>query len=339
MSKVVDLAVMYYKGTLPAQFQNGDVTPNDALRAGFNEILGLDADTKEFSMKTFRKHKAEIFAVLEEILEKTIHEGDLGALEQIVEYRNLALGDTNEFITPDDQLFRVSVVSDGNGNLQRQRLRDGEKFSVKTDVLGVKIYEEFSRFRAGRVDFLEMIDKVGQSMVKEIKNRIQDSILKTFRSGGSGAPYSVTVSGSQGVPQEDKILEIAKHLEAKTGYKPIIVGSALALYKANPKFMSDTDKAEASKQGFAGRIAGLDCLELAPTHKDGTDEFVLGDDELFLIPQTNEKFIKVVNEGEAYIQDNTETLRTDLQSEYLLTQRVGVAVVAPSAYGYVKFTS
>lgn len=339
MSKaIVDLAVMYVNGTLPTQFQSGDVTPNDALRAGFNEILGLEPDCKVLNQKAFRAHKMEIFALLEEVLEKTIHEGSLGVLENWVEYRNLKLGDTNLFKAPDNQLFKVAVISDGNGNLRRQRLREGEEFSVRTEILGVKIYEEFSRFYSGRIDFLDMIDKVGQSFVKDIKERIFNTLLATFRAGGSDEPYRVTVTAVDGVPQEDKVLELAKHLEAKTGFKPVVVGSALALYKANPKFLNETDKEIASKQAYAPRFAGLEVLEIPPMHKEGTDEFALGDDELFLIPQTAEGMIKVVNEGEAIIVDNTESVRDDLQLEYLMIQKVGISVVPSSTYGYIKFT-
>lgn len=335
-NKIVDLAVMHIKGTLPAQFSNGEVSPNEALRAGFNEILGLDEGQTTFNPKVFRAHKYEIFSILEEILQKVDYIGSLGELENLVEERNLAHGDTNVFKVPDNELFRVSVVSEGNGNLRRQRLREGQEFAVKTHVYGVKIYEEFVRFQAGRIDFLDMIDKVKKSFERALKEEIYHAILDTFRSGGSGSPYRVTISGGQGV-QEEKILEVAKHLEAKTGQKPVVVGSALALYKANPKYMSEANKGEANKQGFTTRIAGLDVIELPPMHKKGTDEFMLEDNELFILPQTGDKFIKVVNEGEAYIRDNSESVRDDLQIEYLMTQKFGISVIASSEYGYIKF--
>ncbi len=184
---IVDLGKMYLNNTLPKQFsQDSEVTPNDALRAGFNKIMGLTGDNKVISKKALRAHKVEVFAILEEIIQETVHEGLTDVLEGFVEYRNLALGDTNEFIVPDNKYFRVATISDGNGNLRRQRMRDGQSYQVPVHIKGVKIYEEFVRWMAGRIDFLEMIRIVGESMVKEVKSEIYSAVLTNFREGGAG---------------------------------------------------------------------------------------------------------------------------------------------------------
>ena len=39
-----------------------------------------------------------------------------------VDFRNVALGDTTEFIVPNNDLFEVGLVSRGNDNLIRQRI-------------------------------------------------------------------------------------------------------------------------------------------------------------------------------------------------------------------------
>jgi len=47
--------------------------------------------------------------------------------------------------------------------------------------------------------------------------------------------------------------------------------------------------------------------------------------------------VKVVNEGEAIIRENTGT-NNDFADEYLFIMHVGIAVVAPMKYGIVKLT-
>lgn len=333
---IVDLAKLYVSGNLPAQFsKDSEVTPDEALRAGFNRIMDLQDDNKVISKKVFRAHKTEIFEILEEIVQETVHEGLTDVLDGFVEYRNLALGDTNEFYVPDNKYFRVATISDGNGNLRRQRMRDGQTYQVPVQIKGVKIYEEFVRFMSGRVNFLDMIARVGESMVKEVKEEIYQAVITNFREAGAGTVYRQTISG--GVPTEKDILTVAKHLEAKTGAKVVIYGSALALSNLDIKYPDNESKAIRNGQGFFGKVAGIDAVEIPPMHKIGTDEFIFEDDAILLLPQTNDKMVKVVNEGEAFIVDSDALNRVDLQTEYLLTQKLGIAVVPSSKFGYIKF--
>ena len=167
--------------------------------------------------------------------------------------------------------LRVSVIPDGNGNLRRQRHREGERFSVQPVRCGVKIYEEFDRFMSGRVDFMEMARLVGESMVKSTKEDIYEAILKNFREGGAGEPYRLSVTG--GLPTEKQILEVAKHLEARTGAQVVIYGTALALSNLDIKFPSDASNNQRNQQAFYGRIAGIEAKELPALHKEGTTDF------------------------------------------------------------------
>lgn len=333
---IVNLGKMYVNGTLPKQFsQESEVTPDEALRVAFNQIMGLADDNKVISKKVLREHKVEIFAILEEIVQVTVHEGLTDILEGFVEYRNLALGDTNEFIVPDNKFFRVATISDGNGNLRRQRMRDGQSYQVPVHIKGVKIYEEFVRWMAGRIDFLEMIRIVGESMVKEVKAEIYATVLTNFREGGAGTIYRQTISA--GVPTEKDVLTMAKHLEAKTGAKVVIYGSALALSNLDIKYQDNASNALRNEQGFYGKVAGIEVVEIPPMHEIGTDDFIFEDDAILFLPQTGDKMVKVVNEGEAFILDSDPTQRADLQAEYLLTQKMGIAVIPSSKFGYIKF--
>lgn len=332
---IVDLGRMYLDGTLPKQFSEGEKKPDEALRAGFNRIMELSDDNKVLDYKVFRDHKVEIFAILEEIIQVDVHEGLTDILAPFVEYRNLALGDTNKFIVPNNKYFRVATISDGNGNLRRQRLRDGEEYTVPVHIKGVKIYEEFARFMAGRIDFTEMVRLVAESMVKEVKEEVYRAVLTNFREGGAGEPYRLTISGR--VPTEREVLTMAKHLEAKTGAKAVIYGTALALASMDIKYPDEASKARYNDQGFFGKIAGVEAVEIPPMHEAGTDDFIFEDDAILLLPQTGDKMVKVVNEGSAIIHENNFMNREDMQAEYLLTQKMGVTVIPSSQFGYIKF--
>lgn len=333
---IIELGKLYIDGRLPKEYSEGsEVTPDEALRKGFNQLLGLSDDNRVVNKKVLRAHEAEVFAILEEIVEVKVNEGLSISLEPLVEYRNLALGDTNEFIIPDNKYFRVATISDGNGNLRRQRLRDGESYTVAPEIKGVAIYEEFVRWMAGRVDFLGMVDKVSESMLRHVKEEIYTAVITNFREGGAGEPYRKTISG--GVPTEKDILTMAKHLEAKTDAKVVIYGTALALSSLDIKYPDEGSKAVRNNQGYYGKVAGIDTIEIPAMHKVGTDEFLFEDDAILFLPQTDDKMVKVVNEGEAFILKRNELDRVDLQSEYLLTQKIGIGVTPSSQFGFMKF--
>lgn len=334
---LIKLAKMHISGTLPAQFsENKDVTPDQAIRKGFYEVLGVKEGDK-VTHKNFRRHKDEVFEIIEEIVEITVNEGFTNELDGLIEYRNLALGDKNEFYMPSNKHFRVAVISEGNGNIRRQRLREGQKFTVETETRGVKIYEEFERFMSGRVNFLDMARQVGTDMAQSVKEDIYSLIMENFREAGAGTPYRLTISGT--VPTEKQILTMAKHLEARTGAKVAIYGTALALNSLDIKYPSNESNNARNQQAFYGKIAGLDAKELPALHKVGTNDFIFEDDAIVLLPQTNDKFVKVVNEGEAIIVEGADLARDDMQKEYLLAQKVGMAVIPSSVFGYIKFAN
>lgn len=324
------------KVNLPKEFSE-NVSPSEALRIGFRDMLGLPEDQAQMvPQKIMRKYKTEIFEILEEILEERVNDEIKLIFEEFVEYKNLALGDTNEFYTPDKKWFRVATISDGNKNLRRQRLRQGEKFGIQLDTYGVSVYEEFNRFMAGRVDTVDMANKVAESIARFVKENLLNTIVQTFTHVGADTAYRKTVTG---VPTERDILIMAKHIEAEIGEKVVIFGTALALNELDVKIPDDGSNAERNRLGHYGQIAGIATEEIPAMHKQNSDEFVFDDKLILLIPQTRDKFIKLVNEGVAFIKDGdtSGTDRVDQQWEHTYTQRFGIAIVGSSLYGAIKF--
>ena len=79
-------------------------------------VLGLDASknpTKRDIKRAFNRHGEEFFEVIEELVDIKVNT-DLQAndfFNDFVEYRNIALGDSNEFYTEDKTILAVSKVS------------------------------------------------------------------------------------------------------------------------------------------------------------------------------------------------------------------------------------
>lgn len=327
---MIKLAVDLAKGKVQNYSAN---EANETLRKAFADLMefSLEGDGK-IDRKTFRRHKVEIFEILEEIINETLHEGLENQFDGFAEYRNLAWGDTNLFKVPANNIFRVALVSDGNGNIRRQRLRDGQEFSVSLDTYAIKVGEDFHRFLAGRVDWAEFMAGIAESFRRDLTQRIYEAVYNSF--GQYGATYHNYFSNGF---TEDDLVEMAMHIEARTGEKVAVYGTKLALRKLAPSNITDAMNDARNKTGYYGEIAGIELREIQQSHKYGTDEFAIANDFVLLLPQNPDKMVKVVNEGDAIIQDINGGQTSDMMQEYFIANKFGISIITSKVYGFAKF--
>mgnify|MGYP003487735068 FL=1 len=327
---IVKLAVDLAKGKV----QNYSAQEsNDVLRKAFAKLMDFSLEGNgKIDRKTFRKNKVEIFEILEEIINETLHEGLENQFDGFAEYRNLAWGDENLFKTPANNIFRVALVSDGNGNIRRQRLRDGQEFSVSLDTYAIKVGEDFHRFLAGRVDWAEFMAGIAESFKRDLTQRIADAVFNSF--GEYGAEYHKTFSAT---PTEDELVTMAMHIEARTGEKVAVYGTKLALRKLAPSQISENLKDARNSVGYYGEIAGIELREIAQSHNYGSDTFAIDNNFILMLPQNADKMVKVINEGDAIIQDQQGGVTSDMMQEYFIANKFGISVITSKVYGFAKF--
>lgn len=327
------------KDTLSNEVEQYSLTKkqaNSEIRRGVDEILGYTANGGKVSHQMFRERKNEFFAFIEDSIAEKVDNTIRWNLGQFVEYRNLAFGDENLFKVPTNDMFRVALISQGNANIRRQRLREGLEFKVQTEPYGVKIGEELHRILAGRVDWDAMVQGVGESMAQAVNTRIYDAIVSSY--GKFNSQYHVTMN-----PKEDDIIEMAMHIEARTGERVGIYGTKLALRRIAPKpeDISDNMRDNKNALGYYGTLAGIPMHEIPQSHKygkndKGEDEFAIDNDMLLLLPLSTDKFIKVVNEGEPIMQDNNGSATSDMMNEYFIVQQIGFSVLTSKVFGFIK---
>lgn len=324
---IVKLGIDLYKGKVKNYSTDEG---NEVIRKAMKEFMDLTTDGK-LDFKKFRRNKLQIFEIIEEVVTETVNEGLSGQFDNLVEFKNYAWGDKPEFEVPNNQLYRVAQIVDGNGNIRRQQLRENETIKVDYKTYGVKIFEEYHRFLAGRVDWAKMMKVVGESFQEQLKNVIFDTLMATYAQAYK-APYHVT-----GTPSEDQLVDIASHIKARTGDDVAIYGTLGALRKITPAVISDNMRDKRNADGFYGVISGLNAFEIPNSHKIGTDDFVITDDFVLLLPQTPDRLIKVLSEGQAVMQDTSGGVTSDMVQEYFIGQRFGVAVISSKAFGFYKF--
>ena len=321
---LIKLAVDSYKGHVA-----GNYSVDDSMEVLRQALVEANGGSTKLDYRAIRDGKCNgLFAIVEEIINKTVIEGlpESCPLFDYVDYRNLAEGDTNIFEIRDNGLFVVSDIADGTQGLRRQRLTGGEEITVKTQLKGIKIYEELRRVLAGRVDFNELIDKVAESFQKKINNDIYAAVKAGF--DGLISPYK-----ESGSFDESKLTAIIDHVEAATGKKAFILGSKQAVRKITGVKGADSASAKEDlyAMGYFGHFYTTPIIVMENAHKVGGTDFVLGND-LYIVA-SDDKFVKFVTEGDTLIIPGDALGNADLSQEYFMAERYGISVVFAEAFG------
>lgn len=320
MHDIVKLAVDAYRGNVEkysvAQSQD---TLRQALIEANNGKTALD-------YRDIRDGKCNgLFTLLETILSVTVVEGLQGDeyFNSLVDFRNVAEGDSPVFYVEDNNLFVVAETADGTQGIRRQRLGGVSETTIPTTLKTVRIYEELNRVLSGRVDFNTMINKVAESFNQKLLNDIYTLWTGATATQMGGTTYFPTA----GAFDEDALLDLISHVEAAAGGKTAtIIGTKKALRSIKESIMSDGAKDEFHNVGYVGKFYGTPVVATPQRHKVGSTEFVL-DDNILTIIAGDDKPLKVVYEGNPIVLMGDPMTNADFTQEYLYGVKYGTGIV------------
>lgn len=305
---IVKIAVDGYYGVVDTYSVRDS---QDTVRKALIEANG--GDTK-LDVRRIRDGKCgELFAIIEEVLKQTefddLKQDDF--FQAVVDYRNLAEGDMNEFVIQDSNVFVVDEIAKGTQGIRRQRIGGERTVSIPTTMKAVRFYEELNRVLAGKVDFNNLIAVLNKSFSKKVLQDIYDVWSNITADDIGGVEYYPTA----GTYDEDVLLELIEHVEAAADGKPAtIIGTKKAIRQLKESIQSDSAKEELHKLGVYGTFFGTPVVVLPQRHKTGTKTFVFEDNVLHIIAG-DDKFIKFVWEGDSLILPGDPTRNADLTQE------------------------
>lgn len=329
--EIIDLMKNSVKGVSYENYSSGETS--EAIR---NALLEANGGSTKLSIKTFYRG-SQLFSLVEELIPTIIDEGfkDDDALMGLIEYRNIAEGDEQEFVINPDTLFIVADAASGIQGVRRQRIDNTSVVTVKTSMKMIRVYEELNRLLSGKVDFNKFIDNVAKSYKQKIYSDAYKALeAVTTNTQGFSLEYIVASTKAKA---EDALLALIEHVEAATGKTARILGTKAALRKVPNATLSDEAKSDLYNIGHFGKFNGTEMVSMRQVHKPGTNTFALSDSKLY-VTAGDDKFIKVVNEGEGYIGDKEASDNNDLTKEYIYGQAAGVAVVASQKTGIFTFS-
>lgn len=320
MNNIVKLAVDAYKGSVEKySVKQSQDTLRQALIEANNGKTFLD-------YRDIRDNKCPgLFTLIEQILDSTVVEGLQGNefFMNLVDYRNVAEGDSPVFVVDDNNLFVVSDVANGTQGIRRQRLSGTTETTIPTRMKMVRIYEEMNRVLSGRVDFNTMINKVSKSF----QQKLLEDIYALWSGATAAQMGGTTYFPAAGAYDEDALLDLVSHVEAAAGGKTAtIIGTKKGLRSIKDSIQSDGYKDDLYNMGYAGKFYGTPVVAVPQLHKVGTTEFVMNDNVLTIIAG-DDKPLKVVYEGDPIVLMKDAVENEDLTQEYLYGAKYGCGIV------------
>jgi hypothetical protein len=301
---------------------------DDAIRKSI-----VDACGGEWSPTQFMKNYWDVFAIMIETFPVAMHANLADGLDRFAEFHDTALGDRDYFRVNDQQTYPVLTVATGTKDLIRNRITD-RKFYVPTINKGIKFYAELDEFIRGKMDFARLNETAAKAMSNYVGELIADAIYDSYSSVG-------TDFKTEGAFDPATFLGIAQEVRKATNSKRLqVFGDVTALANIADGFgYSDSSKDIANELGFYDRFRGMDLIALPNAYSAGTTDAAIDTDHVIILP-ADEKIVKVIFEGDAWIKMDDGMSRNDLQPEITFTRRIGAAAITTPAgkYGFYKFT-
>jgi len=301
---------------------------SDASEVLRQELIELNGGSDKITPKSFRANP-QLFAVLEEALDILVVSGLTDQFDDFVEVVTLDWGDTKVFTVEENRLFDVALVSDGNLDIRRERLDKGS-VSVRTKTYAVGVYEELHRLLAGKVDWPALIDRVSASYNNKIKTEVYNAIYNSYPNLNSVFQFS-------GGWEPTELTDMVQHVEASTGAQAMILGTKSALSRITNAELSDSMIEQRNQMGYLGMYMGTPMVEIRQAHRPNSYNWAIDNNFLIVAPQMENRFVKVILEGDSIIEETTENTRNDMQRDYKFIKKAGFAVISSSNYGIYRF--
>lgn len=301
----------------------------------FQNVLGIDKNSKPGEIrKALRRNQALVFDIIEETVQNLLVSG-WGSdpfFQRYVDQRNLALGDKNEFYSEDESILSVMRVAGNHHDIIRQRLGAGKVQSISTYWCAVKVYAEFERVLTGAEEFATFVNKMYEAYDRYVKNTLYDAMVG----------YANSLTGQfkkTGSLNADNLNALCDLVSTATGYPVMIMGTRTALSKVtalqNASYISDVMKDEHRRTGLLGMWEGKELVQIPQVfEKNKIGSYKIDNTLLWIMPMTDVKFIKLVNEGDTQLRAITDkdTLMDETYEQEIQT-KLGVAVMLNSAFG------
>ena len=315
---------------------------NDKVRSVIFEILELgDNPTKRDRKRALRKHKDELFEIIEDVIDLQVQTGftNNDFFMDFVDYRNIAMDDAIEFYIEDKTVLAITKVSGQHHDFVLQRLGEGEYLTIPTYVYGAAVGASIDRYLVGQEDWGKLTSKLAEAFVIEVQNQIYASVM----GASASLPAQFVGTGALSNVTKDAFDEIIENVQAANNSGVYIMGTKTALKKignlTEVNWRAEIQKEDVANMGRLGSYEGTTLIEIPQRFalNDITTKLVDNTKLLIMPANADNKFVKMIDQGETEIYEITEkgkqSGRIDDIMEMEMTRAFGIGVQLGRYYG------
>lgn len=298
----------------------------DANESALNAILetyGLE----NASAREIRAHKAEIFAIIEEVVQEILPRAITDIVGGFVEVKNFARDAEPIFEIRGigKQRARLGIIEGARGGIYKARRLDGKNFALTTKTWTVKVFITLEDILLGNYSLAELMANIRDGFVE----KIYVAAVEALRTAKTLAPEANIDKGTGFVKETvDRLISIANQYG-----DPIIMGFRPAISKIEngvgwPTYPNHSaqDADDIRNRGFVTMYKGVPVVELPNYVTDATNtKWVFKPGDMFILPATA-KPVKVAMKGDLVIVEDPHPSGSVEQNAHRM-MGVGLALV------------
>lgn len=277
----------------------------------------------------FSTFREALFAIQTQIIDTVNSTTEVAQALLLAEVRNIADGDSQTFDIDTKSLFKVEDVGYSN-NASRLQYQFQDPIFLTPRPKEASVAVDLYQFNAIGYDFGKQMAKIAISF----RNAMFDSVIAAVFDSTplTSTPfYKATFA-------KLTFQELANRVTGANGSDAMAYGSSIALGKASDtvgdKWAYGTS-AEFVKNGFIRDLYGVPSMVLkqAVNSNDANYNFKVPDDRMLITSPATDKIVKVVMEGQTFVQDDDGRSNSINLKNYKYKQSWAVKIATQSAYG------
>lgn len=317
---------------------------NKAVLEFSRQILGIDdIKDKKAVRRALRDNGREWFDIIEDTIDVSVTVGlqDTDWFTELVESRNIAYGDRQDFVIEDDNaVLAIAKAGTSHHDHILQRITAGERKTVPTQLYAVKVGADINRYILGQEDWATLVAAITKAFIL----KIQAEVYAEVDTAASKLPVQagfVDTGALSSATKDNFDAIIANVSAANNGAEVVIMGTKSALQKINAladvNWGATAQKDNVMNTGHIGIYEGTKLVEVPNRFTDKTfTTKVFSEKTLLFMPAIGDagKFVKFVDEGDTEVLEKTERgeYTSDLMT-YEVQRRYGVGTIIGRQFG------
>ena len=273
----------------------------DANEAAVNAILetyGLE----NASAREIRAHKAEIFAMIEEVVQEQLPKAITDIVGGFTEVKTFARDAEPIFEIRGlgKRRARLGIIEGSRGGVYKARRLDNKSFQVTTKTWTVKVFVTLEDILLGNYSLAELMANIRDGFVE----KIYIAAVQALRTAKTHAPAANIDAGNGFVKETvDRLISIANQYGDAIimGFRPAISKIDNGAGWATVPNHTTADADDIRNRGFVTMYKGIPVVELPNYLADENNtNWVFKEGDMFILPATS-KPVKVAMKGDLVI--------------------------------------